>query len=180
MVPTAVCNSRWTPTQRRFRSSSPSPTESHRLQQHYSARFALSLLALWLLAPTGVWAKDGVQAGPQDTTQSVPTALEVTEIAPGVYLRPGVQEVADAHNLGHIANLGFIVGDERVAVIDSGGSWAEGEALLAAVRAATNLPVAYLILTHMHPDHVLGSGVFADAGVEVVGRRRLPRLDRWR
>ena len=101
------------------------------------------------------------------------SALQVTEIAPGIYLRPGVQEVADAHNHGHIANLGFIVGDERVAVIDAGGSRAEGEALLAAVRAVTALPVAYLVLTHMHPDHVLGSGVFADAGAQVIGHANL-------
>lgn len=43
-------------------------------------------------------------------------------IAPGLYVRFGVQEMADVHNHGHIANLGFIVGDERVAVIDAGGS----------------------------------------------------------
>ncbi len=144
------------------------------MHQYHSARFALSLLALWLLSPTWAWAEDGVQVGTQGTAQPVLTALEVTEIAPGVYLRPGVQEVADAHNLGHIANLGFIVGNERVAVIDAGGSRAEGEALLAAVRTTTDLPVAYLILTHMHPDHVLGSGVFADAGVEVIGHANLP------
>ena len=123
--------------------------------------FALLWVMTLLLLPVG-----GNAEGPA-------IALQVTEIAPGLYLRPGVQEVADVHNHGHIANLGFIVGDERVAVIDAGGSRAEGEALLAAVRAVTALPVAYLILTHMHPDHVLGSGVFADAGVQVIGHANL-------
>jgi len=99
--------------------------------------------------------------------------LAFKEIAPGIYLRPGVQEVADAANRGHIANLGFIVGQERVAVIDSGGSRAEGEAVLRAVRSVTDLPVAYLILTHMHPDHVLGSGAFADQGIEIIGHANL-------
>jgi len=96
-----------------------------------------------------------------------------TEIAPGVYLRPGVQEVADAHNDGHIANLGFIVGRERVAVIDSGGSHAEGEAVLQAVRQVTDLPIAWLVLTHMHPDHVLGAAAFAERGIEVIGHANL-------
>lgn len=96
-----------------------------------------------------------------------------TEIAPGVYVRPGVQEVANTRNHGHIANLGFIVGTERVAVVDAGGTRAEAEAVLSAVRQVTRLPVAYLILTHMHPDHTLGSGVFADRGIEIIGHAKL-------
>lgn len=99
--------------------------------------------------------------------------LEVLEIAPGVYLHEGVQEVASAQNHGHIANLGFIVGTERVAVIDSGGSLQEGTALRRAVRAVTQLPVAYLILTHVHPDHTLGAAAFAEEGVEIVGHANL-------
>jgi quinoprotein relay system zinc metallohydrolase 2 len=95
------------------------------------------------------------------------------EIAPGVYFRLGVQEVADAHNRGHIANLGFIVGAKRVAVIDSGGSFTEGEAVLRAVRQVTDLPVAWLILTHMHPDHSLGAAAFAEQGIEIVGHANL-------
>lgn len=107
------------------------------------------------------------------STSAEEEQLAFTEIAPGVYLRPGVQEVADESNRGHIANLGFIVGAERVAVIDSGGSRAEGEAVLQAVRRVTDLPVAYLILTHMHPDHALGAGAFADKGIEIVGHANL-------
>lgn len=100
--------------------------------------------------------------------------LHIHEVAPGIYLRAGVQQVADAHNRGHIANLGFIVGSERVAVIDAGGSLAEGEALLETIRRTTPLPVAYLILTHMHPDHVLGSAAFAGPGIEIIGHVNLP------
>lgn len=95
------------------------------------------------------------------------------EIAPGVYLRPGVQQVANADNLGHIANLGFVVGERRVAVIDSGGSYAEGRGVLDAVAAVTDLPVAALILTHMHPDHALGAAAFVERGIPVIGHERL-------
>lgn len=99
--------------------------------------------------------------------------LGFTQIGPGVYLRLGVQEVANESNRGHIANLGFIVGAERVAVIDAGGSRAEGESVLRAVRQVTDLPVAYLILTHMHPDHTLGSGAFAGQGIKIIGHANL-------
>lgn len=126
---------------------------------YFSPSHLLPLLLSALLA--------GSSAGSQEDR------LAFTEIAPGVYLRPGVQEVADETNRGHIANLGFIVGRERVAVVDSGGSRAEGEAILRAIRQVTDLPVAYLILTHMHPDHVLGAGAFADAGIEIIGHANL-------
>jgi quinoprotein relay system zinc metallohydrolase 2 len=67
-----------------------------------------------------------------------------------------------------------VIGRDAVAVIDAGGSAAVGAAVLAAVRARTGLPVRWLILTHMHPDHVLGAAPFVAAGARVVGHARLP------
>jgi quinoprotein relay system zinc metallohydrolase 2 len=101
-------------------------------------------------------------------------ALPVEQIAPGIYLHRGAQEVASHHNRGHIANLGFVVGTDRVAVIDTGGSLEEGLALRAAVRQATDKPIAYVILTHVHPDHILGAAAFAGDRAEVIGHANLP------
>ena len=99
--------------------------------------------------------------------------MELNEIAPGVYGREGLQQDASAENRGHIANLGFIVGNTAVAVVDTGGSLAEGEALVRAIRRVTELPVRYVILTHMHPDHVLGAAAFEGEGVEIIGHANL-------
>jgi quinoprotein relay system zinc metallohydrolase 2 len=75
---------------------------------------------------------------------------------------------------GDIGNIAFVVGEEAVAVIDAGGSRALGEAVVAAVRAATDRPIRYLILTHFHPDHILGGTALVDAGAEVLAHERLP------
>ncbi|MDT1063187.1 quinoprotein relay system zinc metallohydrolase 2 [Paracoccus sp. CPCC 101403] len=110
-------------------------------------------------------------------------ALNMQEVADGVFFYQGAMEQISPGNRGRIANLAFVVGD-TVAVIDAGGTRAEGEALYAAIRSVTDKPVSHLILTHMHPDHILGAEVFAEAGASIVADARLSdavarRTDAW-
>ena len=100
-------------------------------------------------------------------------ALAVREVAPGVYVHQGPYEDFSPANGGGIANLVFVVGQRSVAVIDSGGSRRQGAALLAAIRATTELPVSHVVLTHLHPDHVLGTSPIAEVGAKVVGHAKL-------
>jgi quinoprotein relay system zinc metallohydrolase 2 len=96
------------------------------------------------------------------------------QVAPGVFVRMGVTADATAANQDAIANTGFIVGDNAVAVIDPGGSLADGNALRADVRAQTALPVRYVIITHVHPDHSFGAAAFLPDHPVFVGHAKLP------
>ena len=97
-----------------------------------------------------------------------PVPLPVTQVADGVFVHTGAQAEANRDNKGDIANIGFIVGTDCVAVVDTGGSPRIGEALRRAIATRTATPVCYVINTHMHPDHVLGNRTFVNEGTRFV------------
>jgi len=120
----------------------------------------LAVTGGWLLAVAASLAAEG---------------FAVHEIAPGNYVHYGVHEERSPANLGDQANIGFIVGERCVAVVDTGGSLPVGKALHAAIRRVTTLPVCYVILTHVHPDHVFGAAAFLEDRPQFVGHAELPR-----
>jgi quinoprotein relay system zinc metallohydrolase 2 len=105
--------------------------------------------------------------------QATAEELSLKEIATGVYVHQGVHQLPNQHNRGEIANIGFIIGEHCIAVIDSGGSPDQGFALKQQIGKRSQIPICYVINTHVHPDHIYGNLAFKTVGVSFVGHHKL-------
>ncbi|HZX19273.1 MAG TPA: quinoprotein relay system zinc metallohydrolase 1 [Pseudomonas sp.] len=91
--------------------------------------------------------------------------LQPRQIADGVWLFEGSTDNFSQANGGNIVNTGFIVTADGVLVIDNGPSRRYGEAMRQAIARVTDKPLLKVMLTHHHPDHVLGNQAFSDVPI---------------
>ncbi len=86
---------------------------------------------------------------------------KVTRVTDGIYLASGYA----------LANVGVVVTEEGLVVIDTTESVEAAREILAELRKITKQPVHTIIYTHYHPDHNQGTAAFYQEGVRIIATR---------
>lgn len=88
--------------------------------------------------------------------------LSAQKIAANTWVVEGSTDNFSPQNGGNIVNVGFIETPVGVVVIDTGPSFLYGQALRQTIAEVSDKPIIKVLLTHHHPDHVLGNQAFSD------------------
>ena len=91
-----------------------------------------------------------------------------TKVSPHVYAWFGPHEGPTKANQGFRMNLGFVVGDKAVAVLETGYTEAMASEMLAHIAKITKLPVKYAINSNSQPDRFFGNEVFRKQGATII------------
>ena len=88
------------------------------------------------------------------------SALDLTfkQVAPGIYASIGELGLRTYENEGMNGNVGFIVTDAGVVVVDSGSSYQVARKIHTAIRQVTQQPVKFVINTGGKDHRWLGNG----------------------
>lgn len=134
-------------------------------------------------------AFSALAAGPVQSHELPETfeQLSLVEVARGVWVAHGTQQLPDRGNRGFMSNSGFVVTPDGVIVIDSGGGADVARALMDRIAWITPLPIIAVFNSHVHGDHWLGNAAILERypGIPVYAHRRaIERLrsgeaERW-
>ncbi|MGI9220118.1 MAG: MBL fold metallo-hydrolase [Woeseiaceae bacterium] len=96
--------------------------------------------------------------------QDLATEVKATEAAPGIYMLEGAN--------GFSSNMGLMVGDEHVLLIDNGMP-AITAGLMEKVKEMAGRPVDFIVNTHAHGDHVGSNAALAGEGAVIFAHHNL-------
>jgi len=94
------------------------------------------------------------------------------KITANVYAFIGPLGQRSEENDGLNNNLGFIVTNDGVILIDSGASWMGAEKIERAIAAVTDKPVKWVINTGSQDHRWLGNDYFSSQGAEIIALKR--------
>lgn len=96
--------------------------------------------------------------------QDVATEVAISEAADGVYMLNGAN--------GFSSNMGLLVGDERVVLIDDGMAPISAD-LMATVDELAGRPIDFIVNTHVHGDHVGSNAILAENGALIFAHKNI-------
>jgi thiosulfate/3-mercaptopyruvate sulfurtransferase len=123
-----------------------------------------AVAALLMGATAGATAGAARSTAPRTNPPFSTAPYHAVRLAAGVFVIPGDTGRGSEGR----PNAGFLVTDSGVAVIDALASPWEARQMRAAIRTVTPEPVRWVLLTHHHPDHMMGTIVFTRDGAKVI------------
>ena len=95
--------------------------------------------------------------------------LEPKKVSETTHCFFGLSEVMDERNNGNMSNSCFVNMGTSYLVIDSGPTYQYAAQAYEKMKEIKNLPISYVINTHVHDDHWLGNAYYAEIGVTIIG-----------
>ncbi len=80
---------------------------------------------------------------------------DTTQVTENVYVIPDKR-------MNLVPNIGIIIGEKSIMVVDTGMGPDNAELVLQEVRKISDKPIDYLAITHFHPEHGMGAQAFPD------------------
>ena len=96
--------------------------------------------------------------------QDMATEVKATEAGPGIYMLEGAN--------GWSSNMGLMIGDEHVLLIDNGMPMIS-DGLLRKVQEMAGRPADFVVNTHAHGDHVGSNAALVAAGAVIFAHHDL-------
>jgi glyoxylase-like metal-dependent hydrolase (beta-lactamase superfamily II) len=95
--------------------------------------------------------------------------LEPKKVNATTYCFLGLPEAINEHNNGNMVNSCFVDMGSSYLVVDSGPTYLYASQAYAKMKIIKDIPVSYVINTHVHDDHWLGNGYYKEMGAKIVG-----------
>ena len=97
--------------------------------------------------------------------------LEPKKVSETTHCFFGLSEVMDERNNGNMSNSCFVNMGTSYLVIDSGPTYQYAAQAYKKMKDIKNLPISYVVNTHVHDDHWLGNSYYKELGVQIIGSR---------
>jgi glyoxylase-like metal-dependent hydrolase (beta-lactamase superfamily II) len=101
--------------------------------------------------PTALWL--GLFAGPAGAQAPMVREGTTAKVTEGVYVIPDGR-------VNLVPNVGIIIGERGILVIDTGMGPENARRVLNEVRKLSPKPIRFLTVTHFHPEHGMGAQAF--------------------
>ena len=112
--------------------------------------------ALWSIAALAALLMSARPLVAQTPADPIVKTEGLRQVSPHVYIIPD-------NSVPLVPNVGFVIGERGILVIDTGLGPRNGSAVLEVAKELGGSRALYLVTTHFHPEHDLGAQVFPES-----------------